>query len=214
LFIGHAAVAFAAKPLAPRVSLALLLAAAFWVDMVWPVLLLAGVEQVRIDPGNTAFTPLDFVHYPWTHSPAAALGWSVLFGLACLRAGKRAALILGLLVFSHWVLDVITHRADLSLWPGSGTMLGLGLWNSVPATIAIECTMFAAGVWVYARSAPSRDRVGSFAFWSLAGFLVIIYFANAFGPPPPSVDAIAIAGIAGAALFTVWAWWADRHRGA
>ena len=213
MFIGHAALALAAKPLAPRVSLALLLAATYWLDMVWPVLLLAGIEQVRIDPGNTAFTPLDFVHYPWTHSLAAALGWSVLFGLACLRAGKRTALILGLLVFSHWVLDFVTHRPDLPLWPGSATMAGLGLWNSVPATIAIEGAMFAIGVWIYARSAPSRDRIGTFAFWGLVVFLALIYFANIFGPPPPSVTAIAIAGIAGAALFTVWSWWADRHRG-
>ena len=181
--------------------------------MVWPVFLLAGIEQVRIDPGNTAVTPLDFVHYPWTHSLAAALGWSVLFGLACVRAGRRAALILGLLVFSHWVLDFVTHRPDLPLWPGSETMAGLGLWNSVPATIAIEGALFAIGVWIYARSAPSRDRIGTLAFWGLVVFLVVLYFANIFGPPPPSVTAIAIAGIAGAALFTAWSWWADRHRG-
>jgi len=214
VFIGHAAVAFAAKPLAPRTSLALLLAAAFWVDMVWPLFLLLGIERVKIDPGNTAFTPLDFLHYPWTHSLAAALGWSVLFGLACLRSGRRVALILGLLVFSHWVLDAVTHRPDLPLWPGSEAMIGLGLWNSVPATIAVECAMFAAGVWLYARSAPSQDRVGSWAFWGLIAFLAVAYLGNVFGPPPPGETAIAIAGLAGGILFTAWAWWADRHRGA
>ncbi|HZN85785.1 MAG TPA: hypothetical protein VFB53_03270 [Burkholderiales bacterium] len=214
MFIGHAAVAFAAKPLAPRTSLALLLAAAFWVDMVWPLFLLLGIERVKIDPGNTAFTPLDFLHYPWTHSLAAALGWSVLFGLACLRSGRRVALILGLLVFSHWVLDAVTHRPDLPLWPGSEAMIGLGLWNSVPATIAVECAMFAAGVWLYARSAPSQDRVGSWAFWGLIAFLAVAYLGNVFGPPPPGETAIAIAGLAGGILFTAWAWWADRHRGA
>ncbi len=214
MFIGHVAVALAAKPLAPRVNLALLLAAAFWIDMVWPVLLLAGVEQVRIDPGNTAFTPLDFVHYPWTHSLAAVLVWSFLFGAFSLKSGKREALILGLLVFSHWVLDALSHRPDLPLWPGSATMVGLGLWNSVPATLAVELTMFAGGVWIYVRSAPSRDRTGTYAFWGLIGFLLIAYAGNTFGPPPPSVQAIAIAGIAGAVLFTAWAWWIDRHRGA
>ncbi len=214
MFIGHAAVALAAKPLAPRANLALLLAAAFWIDMVWPVLLLAGVEQVKIDPGNTAFTPLDFVHYPWTHSLAAVLVWSFLFGAISLKSGKREAMILGLLVFSHWVLDALSHRPDLPLWPGSATMVGLGLWNSVPATLAVELAMFAAGVWIYVRSAPSRDRTGMYAFWGLIGFLLIAYAGNAFGPPPPNVQAIAIAGIAGAALFTAWAWWIDRHRGA
>jgi hypothetical protein len=214
MFIGHAAVALAAKPLLPRVNLALPLAAAFWVDMVWPVLLLLGLEQVRIDPGNTAFTPLDFVHYPWTHSLAAAVGWSVLFALACLKCGRREALILGLLVFSHWVLDAISHRPDLPLWPGSTTLIGLELWRSVPLTMIVEGGMCAAGVWIYARSAPARDRVGTWALWGLVGFLVIAYLGNVFAPPPPSVQAIAIAGIAGFVLFSAWAWWIDRHRGA
>jgi hypothetical protein len=213
VFIGHAAVALAAKPLLPRVNLALPLAAAFWVDMVWPVFLLLGVEAVRIDPGNTAFTPLEFVHYPWTHSLAAAIVWSVLFGLACLRLGKREATILGLLVFSHWVLDALSHRPDLPLWPESATLVGLGLWNSVPWTIVVEGAMFAAGVWIYVRAAPARDRIGAWAFRGLIAFLVLSYLGNVFGPPPPSVTAIAIAGIAGGALFTAWAWWIDRHRG-
>ena len=213
MFIGHAAVALAAKPLAPRTSLALLLAAAFWVDMVWPVFLLFGIEQVRIDPGNTAFTPLDFVHYPWTHSLVAALIWSFLFGILSLKCGKREALILGLLVFSHWLLDALSHRPDLPLWPGSEAMIGLGLWNSVPATFAVELSMFAIGVAIYARAAPARDRTGFFAFWGLIAFLLAAYAGNAFGPPPPNVQAIAIAGIAGGALFTAWAWWADHHRG-
>lgn len=213
MFIGHAAVALAAKPLLPRVNLALPLAAAFWVDMVWPLFLLFGIEQVKIDPGNTAFTPLDFVHYPWTHSLVAAIAWSFLFFLAFVRTGKREAAILGLLVFSHWLLDAVTHRPDLPLWPGSGTMIGFGLWNSVPATMLVECAMFAAGAWIYVRSAPSRDRVGTWAFWSLIGFLTIAYLGNAFGPPPPNVMAIAVTGVFGGALFTVWAWWADSHRG-
>lgn len=214
MFIGHAAVALAAKPLLPRVNLALPLAAVFWVDLVWPVLLLTGVERVKIDPGNTAFTPLDFVHYPWTHSLAAVIGWSVLFGLACLKWGKREALILGLLVFSHWVLDALSHRPDLPLWPGSETMIGLGLWNSVPWTMIVEGAMFAAGAWIYARAAPARDRIGTWAYWGLIGFLVLAYLGNVFGPPPPNVHAIAVAGIAGGVLFTAWAWWIDRHRGA
>lgn len=198
----------------PRVNLALPLAAAFWVDMVWPVFLLLGVEQVRIDPGNTAFTPLDFVHYPWTHSLAAAIGWSVLFGLACLKIGRREALILGLIVFSHWVLDALSHRPDLPLWPGSATMVGLGLWNSVPWTMLVEGAMFAVGAWIYARSAPARDRIGAWAFRGLVALLALIYLGNALGPPPPSVAAIAVAGLAGFVLFTAWAWWIDRHRGA
>src|SRR5512134_2069658 len=107
MFIGHAAVALAAKPLLPRVNLALPLAAVFWVDLVWPVLVLAGVERVRVDPGNTAFTPLDFEHYPFTHSAVAVVLWSLAFGAAYLaRTGyRRGAAVVGALVASHWVLD-------------------------------------------------------------------------------------------------------------
>ena len=215
MFIGHAAVALAAKPLAPRASLGVLIAAAFWLDLVWPVLVLAGIERVEIAPGDTAFTPLRFVHYPWTHSLAAALAWGVFIALACWRlaGGVRGAVVLGALVFSHWPLDALVHRPDLPLWPGGETMVGLGLWNSVPATLAIECAMFAAAVAIYVRSSPARDRIGAYAFWSLIGFLALAYTGNVFGPPPPSVSAIAYVGLAGGVLFAVWAWWADRHRG-
>ena len=214
MFIGHAAVAFAAKPLLPRVNLAWPLVAVFWVDLVWPLFLLIGIEQVKIDPGNTAFTPLDFVHYPWTHSLAAGIVWAFVFGFCFLKAGKRAAFILGLLVLSHWLLDALSHRPDLPLWPGSDTMVGLGLWYSVPATLAVELTMFAIGVAVYARAAPARDRTGRIAFWGLIGFLLLAYLGNAFGPPPPNVMAIALTGVVSGPLLGLWAWWADRHRGA
>ncbi len=213
MFIGHAAVALAAKPLAPRVSLGLLLTAAFWIDLVWPVLLLAGLERVEIRPGDTAFAPLAFVHYPWTHSLAAAVAWSLLFALAFIRLGFRAASVLGLLVFSHWLLDALVHRPDLPLWPGDETRIGLALWNSVPGTLALEGVLFAAGVAIYVSTAPARDRIGAIAFWSLIGVLALAYLGNAFGPPPPSVPAIAWVGLAGGALFGVWAWWADHHRG-
>jgi membrane-bound metal-dependent hydrolase YbcI (DUF457 family) len=214
MFIGHAAVALAAKPLLPRVNLALPLAAAYWVDIVWPVLLLAGIERVKIDPGNTAFTPLDFIHYPWTHSLAAVIVWSFLFGIVCIRTGKKEASILGLLVFSHWLLDALSHRPDLPLWPHGDVMIGLGLWNSVPATLAVELSIFAIGLAIYVRAAPARDRTGVFAFWGLIALLLAAYAGNVLGPPPPGVEAIAIAGIAGGVLFTALSWWADRHRGA
>jgi membrane-bound metal-dependent hydrolase YbcI (DUF457 family) len=208
MFIGHAALALAAKPLAPRANLGVALAATYWLDLVWPVLLLSGVERVEVDPGNTAFTPLDFVHYPWTHSLIAAIAWSVLFGLACWKLGGRAALVMGLLVFSHWALDAVAHRPDLPLWPGSGAMVGLGLWNSVAATLVVETSLFAAGVAIYLRSSGKA----SLAFWGLAGFFVLAYLVAAFGPLPPGAAAVAWSALA-LWLLPVWGWWADRHRG-
>jgi len=205
VFIGHAALAFAAKPLAPRASLGVALAATFWLDLVWPVLLLLGVERVAVDPGNTAFTPLDFVHYPWSHSLAAAITWSALFALACWRLGRRAALVMGLLVFSHWVLDALSHRPDLPLWPGSHTMIGLGLWNSVTGTLAVEGALFAAGVTIYLR----KSAKSALAFWLLIGFIVLAYLGAAFGPPPPSAAAVAGSALA-LWLLPVWGWWIER----
>jgi len=209
MFIGHAALAMAAKPLAPRASLGVAIAATYWLDLVWPVLVLAGIERVEIAPGDTAFTPLHFVHYPWTHSLLAALAWAVLFGAACWKLGRRGALVMGALVFSHWVLDAISHRPDLPLWPGSGTLVGLGLWNSIPATLVIESALFVAGAAIYARSS-GRPR---FAFWALLAFFVLAYLGAAFGPPPPSAQAVAWSGIA-LLLLPLWAYWVDRPRAA
>jgi len=207
MFIGHAALALAAKPLALRANLGVALAATYWLDLVWPILVLAGIERVEVAPGITAFTPLDFVHYPWTHSLLAALAWSALFGLACWKLGHRAALVMGLLVLSHWGLDALSHRPDLPLWPGSGTMVGLGLWNSVAGTLVVESALFAAGIAIYATSGA---RTG-IAFWALVAFFVIAYLGAAFGPPPPGAGAVAASALA-LWLLPLWGWWSARPR--
>jgi len=212
MFAGHFGVALAAKRAAPRTSLGTLLAAALLLDLVWPALLLAGVERVRIDPGNTAFTPLDFEYYPFTHSGVAVVLWSLAFGAAVLwRTGyRRGAAVAAALVASHWVLDLVAHRPDLPLvW--EGPRVGLGLWSSVPATLAVELAVLAAGVALYARAAPARDAAGRWALAALVAFLLVIEAANAFGPPPPSTTAIGIAGLA-LWLFVPWGAYLDRHR--
>jgi hypothetical protein len=218
MFLGHFAVGLAAKRIAPRASLGVLFLAAQFADSLWPVLVAVGVEQVRIDPGNTAFTPLDFVSYPYSHSLLLLIVWGVAFGLLYRRSSSHRSssdwlivLIVAALVVSHWFLDFATHRPDMPLYPG-GPKLGLGLWNSVPATVTIEVAMYAAGVLLYVTATRAIDSVGRWAFASLAATLLIIYAANATAPPPPSVSAIAIVGMAGAVLFVAWAWWADSHR--
>jgi membrane-bound metal-dependent hydrolase YbcI (DUF457 family) len=207
MFIGHAALALAAKPLAPRANLGVALAATYWLDLIWPVLVLAGIERVEVSPGITAFTPLDFVHYPWTHSFVAALVWAALFALACWKLGRRAALAMGLLVFSHWALDALSHRPDLPLWPGSTTMIGLGLWNSIAGTLLVEISLFAAGVAIYLR----HSAKASLAFWLLIAFFALAYLGAAFGPPPPSAAAVAGSALA-LWLLPVWGWWIERAR--
>jgi membrane-bound metal-dependent hydrolase YbcI (DUF457 family) len=215
MFIGHIAVGFAAKRFAPRASLGVLIAAALLLDLIWPVLVLTGVEQVRIDPGNTAFTPLAFVHYPISHSLLMAIIWAVLAGEAYwlvtrYQPGTQAVAV-G--VVSHWIMDAIVHRPDLPLWPGSSIDVGLGLWNSVAGTIIIECALFAIGVWVYASSTRALDRNGRVALWSFVVVLIVLYVATAMGPPPPSAQALAVVGLA-AWIFPISAAWIDRHRAA
>jgi hypothetical protein len=214
MFIGHFALGFAAKRAAPAVSLAVLFAAAQFADLLWPLLVAIGVERVRIDPGNTAFTPLDFVSYPWSHSLILLVLWGMAFGGFARLSGMnlRASALLGALVVSHWVLDFLTHRPDLPLYPG-GEKFGLGLWAFVPATLAVELALYAAGLWMYARATRARDRVGRWGLWALAGLLVLIYLAAA-SSPPPSVAAVWVAGIAGGVLILAWAGWVDAHRSA
>ena len=213
MFIGHFAVAFAAKRVVPKVSLGTLFISAQLVDLLWPPFLLLGIEHVRIAPGITAFTPLDFYDYPYTHSLLGAFFWAILAAaLYCsVRRETKSALVVGFVVFSHWLLDLATHRPDLPIGLGRGMLVGWGLWNSIPATIMVEIALFVAGVWIYLKSTRAHDRIGTYGFWSLAVFLVMVYLANAFGSPPPSAQMIAIAGNA-TWLFVVWAYWIDRHR--
>jgi hypothetical protein len=213
MFLGHFAVALAAKRLTPKTSLGTLFAAAQLVDLLWPIFLLLNLEHVLIEVNNTAVTPLNFYDYPITHSLAGAIAWSFLFSgvYFILRKDVRAAWIVGLVVLSHWILDFITHRPDLPLGFGSEMYFGLGLWNSLPATLVVESTLFAAGAAFYIRSTKARDKVGSYGFWSLMTLLVAFYLGNLFGPPPPSEEMIATAGNA-MWLLVLWAYWVDKHR--
>ena len=215
MFIGHFAVGFALKRAAPNTSLGWLIAAPIFLDMVWPIFVLAGVERVAIEPGNTAFTPLNFISYPYSHSLAAAIVWSIVLAVVYFAIGgtrsKLGSAVIALGVFSHWVLDVITHRADMPLYPGSKTFLGFSLWNSIPATLILESLMFIAGVWLYASMTRAKDKIGSIAFWGFVLFLAVAYVAASFGSPPPSVTALGILGLL-TWLFPFWAGWFDRHR--
>jgi len=213
LFLGHFATAYAAKRLAPRVSLGTLFAAAQLPDLVWPVLVAAGVERATIAPGDTAFTPLRFDSYPISHSLPAVAAWGAAFGAIHFwrRHRVRDAVALAVLAIGHWVLDVVSHRPDVPLWPG-GRKLGLGLWNAVGATIAVELAVFAAGLWLALSATHARDRLGRWGFAGLAAFLVLLYAANVASPPPPSMEAVAGVGIVGGLVLVALAAWVDRHR--
>lgn len=213
MFLGHYGVALAAKKVAPRVSLGTLFLSTQLADLLWPVFLLLGLEHVRIDPGNTVVTHLDFYDYPITHSLVGGLAWSVLFGVVyyLLRRYPRGAWVVGAGVISHWVLDFLVHRPDLPLIPGGTARVGLGLWNSLPATLVLEFGILLAGFIVYSRATAPLDRTGRYALWGLVAVLAVIYVANLAGPPPPSEKALAVVALA-AWIFVPWGYWIDRHR--
>jgi len=212
MFIGHFGLAFAAKRLAPRTSLATLIVAAQFLDFLWPIFLLLGFEHVRIVPGITKVQPFDFYDYPFSHSLTMALRWALAVGLLyyLVRRYVRGACVAGVLVLSHWVLDWVVHRPDLPLWPG-GPKYGLGLWNSWPASISAEVLLFGAGVWLYVTATRARDGVGRYGLWSLIVFLFLGWLAATFGPPPPNVHQLALGAMA-MWIVVAWAWWADAHR--
>jgi membrane-bound metal-dependent hydrolase YbcI (DUF457 family) len=214
MFVGHFGLGFAAKRVAPHVSLGTAFLAAQFVDLLWPTFLLLGIESVRIAPGATAVTPLIFDHYPISHSLMAVIGWGVALGAAYALTTKntRGAFVVAALVVSHWVLDVIVHVPDLPLMPGVDTMVGLGLWQWKAATLAVEIPIFAVGVWLYVKSTHAKDKMGTYALTGLIAFLAVIHAGNLFGSPPPSVTAIAWVGQA-QWLLVAWAYWVDSHRG-
>ena len=213
MFIGHFAVALGAKRAVPAIPLGLLVGAAIGLDLLWPVLLLAGLESARIDPGNTAFTPLAFDSYPWSHSLVMSIVWGALVAVLAfprLKSAGAAALVAAVVV-SHWVLDYVTHRADMPLWPG-GPKQGLALWNSIPGTLIVEGLLFGAAVYLYVAAFPARDRTGKWAFWVVIALMTLMWVTSPWSPPPPGLRAVAVAGVA-MWLFPLWAAWVERHRG-
>jgi multisubunit Na+/H+ antiporter MnhC subunit len=213
MFIGHFGVGFGAKKAAPAVSLGTLFLAAQFLDLLWPTFILLGWEHVKIEPGTTQMTPLNFTDYPLSHSLLMAVVWGALFGVVyfLMKRKKMGAVVLGLAVVSHWVLDLIVHRPDLPLYPGSVQRVGFGLWNDKPIAVIVELLIFVVGVWLYLRSTKAKNKIGSIGLWGLIVFLAAIYVSNLVGPPPPNVQAIAWAGQL-QWLFVIWAYWVDHNR--
>lgn len=213
MFLGHFGAGFAGKKFDKSASLGTYLMAAQWIDLLWPIFLLFGIERAVINPGISEVTPLEFSYYPFTHSLFGVIVWAVAFGLVyfLIKKNFRTALVLGLLVLSHWLLDLLVHIPDLPIFPGESVKVGLGLWNSFAATVILEGLIFALGVFLYYRATKTKNKVGTYSLIVLIIFLIGIYISNLFGPPPPSVDAIAYVGNA-QWLFILWGYWIDRNR--
>lgn len=185
MFVGHLAVAFAAKRAAPATNLGWLMAGVIALDLIWPIFVLAGLERVRVVQGATAFTPLVFDSYPWSHSLVMAVLWGIVFaalGRWC-RIAAAAPLLVALVV-SHWVLDFVSHAPDMPLWPGTSPRLGLGLWNSIALTLIVEGTIWLAAILIYLRFAPPSQATAGWAFWSLVAVTTVMWATSPWSPPP------------------------------
>ena len=206
MLYGHIAVGFAAKALAREVKLGYLIFAAAAIDFLCGVFLLTGIEGV--DAGGASYIP-------WSHGLFMAGVWSLLgFALAFLLSrDRRTGLIVGVLVFSHWILDFISHPMgmgqklppDLPLFFGGSPKVGLGLYNSLPAAVVTEFGIFIAGIVVYLLRTRARDRTGRLSFILLLLFILLLAVPAAF-PKLVFVPTLALI------LLLPLGNWVDRHR--
>jgi hypothetical protein len=218
MFIGHYAVGFAAKKLAPKTSLGTLLIAAVWMDILFSIYLLLGLEHFRIAPGfpNKLLT-YDFYDFSLSHSLGLTLAWAAVFGLVYLirENDLKVSGILAGLVAIHWGLDYIVHKPDLSLLPVDPSTysqkFGLSLWNSIPETIAVEGALFIGGILLYLRATKAIDEVGKKGFWVLVGVITVLYVLNFIVTPTDKPQLMALTGIA-QLLLVAWGYWVDDHR--
>lgn len=213
MFIGHFGVGFGAKKIDSKPSLGTLFIAAQFIDLLWPILLLLGIEKVKIDSSYSGINPLDFIYYPFSHSLVGVIIWGVLFaiGYFLIKKNAKTALLLGTLVISHWLLDLLVHTPDLPLIPGIDLKVGLGIWSYPVVAVLLELAIFAIGTLFYLKVTKPKNKKGVFGLWGLIIFLVIIYLANIFGSAPPDVETIAWAGNL-QWIFVIWAYWVDKNR--
>jgi hypothetical protein len=213
MFLGHHAVAFGSKKIAPQIKLGTLVFAAQFLDLLWPLLIIAGVEHVRINSNAIPFLRLDLYDYPISHSMVTSLFWSLLIGGAyfLMNKNKHNAIIVGCVVFSHWILDLITHIPDLPIIPGGAMVVGLGLWNSTIGTITLELILFIVGIVYYLHFTQPINKTGKIAPWTMIVFLVSSYVASFAGPPPPDAGPVGWMALS-QWLFIPWAFWIDRNR--
>jgi membrane-bound metal-dependent hydrolase YbcI (DUF457 family) len=183
MFVGHYAVALAAKAAAPKVPLWSTVAGCQLLDLGWGVLMAAGVEHASVDPALPGST---YVLYdmPWTHSLPGALAWSLaamLLAKPLLKLSWGESALVGAVVFSHWILDLLVHRPDLALWP-SGPKVGFALWNyPVPEEVLeIGILAIAAVFWGAARHARGQTAWPAAAFMT---FLIALQLFVALSPP-------------------------------
>jgi hypothetical protein len=206
VFAGHIGVALAAARSEPRVNVGVYAAAALLLDVLLWLFVLAGRESVVI-PANFAETHQTEFVFPYSHGLLAAALWSSLAGLLVwlwLRrkpAPLRAALVVAVVVFSHWLLDALVHRPELPLAGAASRRVGLGLWNTLPVGLGVEAALvLAAFITFTSGSGLSRGRSVALGVVTLL-VLAFTIAGMTVAPPPPSAAAMA-AGSLGTIVVT------------
>jgi membrane-bound metal-dependent hydrolase YbcI (DUF457 family) len=215
MFVGHYAPALAAKAVAPRVPLWVLAFAVQFMDVVWAILVLLGIEKLRIEPGFLAASDLDLFYMPYTHSLPGSLILSAILGgvyfLFRKADGAGAAFVVALAVFSHWIADLIVHAPDLPLW-GNEFKVGFGLWAYREIALALEIgLLFAGTAWWMSVSKP-KGTLGPIAIWLMFAVLTALQLAQVFVIKPDSPPAMASSALATYFGFTLLAWLLERTR--
>lgn len=214
MFVGHYGVSFAVKSRDKRIPLWLLFIAVQFVDVLWAIFVLTGIEKVRIAPGITATNPLDLYYMPYTHSLLAALLWSGVgfIGYRIRRKGAGyTAFLVAVAVFSHWVLDFIVHRPDLPLYDDT-YKVGLGLWNYPVLALALEASLLFGGIFLYLRASTAISLIGKFGMPVFGIILLIVQGIVFFGAPPPSPSAAALTALLSYVVFAGVAYWLEKKR--
>ncbi len=207
MFVGHYAPSFALRRTG-GVPLWVLFLAVQFVDVLWSLLIIAGVEKVRLIEGFTAASPLDLYYMPYTHSLTASISWALILGwLGSLAWGRRGGVVIGLCVLSHWILDLPVHVADLPLW-GNEFKVGFGLWNHPVIAFVLETGVLLVGVAIYTRQARSKLPI-----WIFSIVLLGIQYSNTLMPLPESTTRFAMMALASYFAFAAAAWFVEKKWG-
>lgn len=208
MFVGHYGPSLGLRHASGGVPLWVLFLAVQFVDVLWSFLIMFGVEKVRITPGFTASNPLDLYYMPYTHSLTASVAWALLLGwLASFVWSRRGGVVVGLCVFSHWLLDLPVHIADLPLW-GDVHKVGFGLWDRPVIALVLEAAVLFIGVGLYAKHAQSK-----IAIWAFGLVMLAIQLTNLVMPPPEDPTQIAIMTLSSYLVFAAAAWFVEKRWG-
>ena len=215
MFIGHYGVSFAAKAVKPTLPLWILFLAVQLVDVFWAIFVLFGIEKVRIVPGITATNPLDLYYMPYTHGLITSLIWAVaammiFLVIPCIKRWTSATVV-GIVVFSHWLLDLLVHRHDLPLYADMHKV-GLGLWNYPATAFILEILLLASGMFLYAKKTSTVDRRGIYAMLVIALLMIGVQLQVFFGSPPTSDTEVAVSALVSYFLFAALAVWLERKK--